>query len=92
VVLLRQSLQLGRVGQLDRVPRPLRRGQVGQSDRGNQSGRGGQSDRGTGWPRWPGGPIKLSVLPVPSWPLASMKTGLPLLIFTPFMPAIKVAV
>ena len=33
-----------------------------------------------------------NALPVPSWPLASMNTGLPLLLSTPLIPAIKVAV
>src|SRR5262249_18063687 len=47
-------------------------------------------------PVWPGSPCgpggPCNAVPVPSWPLASMKTGLPLLLSTPFIPAIKVAV
>ena len=41
-------------------------------------------------PVGPVGPVASA--PVPSWPLASIKTGLPLLLSTPLMPAMKVAV
>src|ERR1017187_7627100 len=56
------------------------------------AGRTGCSGR-TSCPIPPVGPVGLvASAPVPSWPFASMKTGLPLLLSTPFIPATKVAV
>ena len=42
-------------------------------------------------PVGPVGPVgPCNAVPMPSWPLASIKTGLPLLLSTPSIPAIKV--